>query len=94
MQIQLTSEITYPYSTMSVISGLFYTSYSHYINITMKYTHDYATRMPTREKITNPWNNFHGIWADISRYAYREYIPWNMGRYSMLCVSGNTIVRI
>ena len=34
----------------SVISGLFYTSYSFYINITMKYTRDYATRMPTREK--------------------------------------------
>ena len=28
MQIQLTSEITEPYTTMSVISGLFYTSYS------------------------------------------------------------------
>ena len=28
MQIQLTSEITWPYSTTSVISGLFYTSYS------------------------------------------------------------------
>ena len=27
----------------------------------MKYTLDYATRMPTREKITKPWNNFHGI---------------------------------
>ena len=27
MQIQLSSEITTPYSTMSVISGLFYTSY-------------------------------------------------------------------
>ena len=27
----------------------------------MKYTHDYATRMPTRETITKPWNNFHGI---------------------------------
>ena len=26
--IQLTSEITWPYSTTSVISGLFYTSYS------------------------------------------------------------------
>ena len=49
MQIQLTSEITYPYSTTSVISGLFYTSYSFNINITVKYTHDYATRMPTRE---------------------------------------------
>ena len=57
--------------TMSVISGLFYTSYSFNINITMKYTLDYTTRMPTREKITKPWNNFHGIWADISRYAYR-----------------------
>ena len=50
MQIQLTSEITWPYSTTSVISGLFYISYSFNINITMKYTHDYATRMPTREK--------------------------------------------
>ena len=50
VQIQLTSEITWPYSTTSVISGLFYTSYSFYINITMKYTHDYATCMPTREK--------------------------------------------
>ena len=50
MQIQLTSEIALPYSTTSVISGLFYTSYSFNINITMKYTHDYATRMPTREK--------------------------------------------
>ena len=30
--------------------------------------------MPTREKITMPWNNFHGIWADISRYAYREIL--------------------
>ena len=28
MQIQLTSEITWPYSMTSVISGLFYTSYS------------------------------------------------------------------
>ena len=28
MQIQLTSEITWPCSTTSVISGLFYTSYS------------------------------------------------------------------
>ena len=28
VQIQLTSEITWPYSTTSVISGLFYTSYS------------------------------------------------------------------
>ena len=28
MQIHLTSEITWPYSTTSVISGLFYTSYS------------------------------------------------------------------
>ena len=27
----------------------------------MKYTLDYATSMPTREKITKPWNNFHGI---------------------------------
>ena len=27
-KIQLTSEITWPYSTTSVISGLFYTSYS------------------------------------------------------------------
>ena len=36
--------------TTSVISGLFYTSYSFYINITMKYIHDYATHMPTREK--------------------------------------------
>ena len=72
MQIQLTSEITKPYSTTSVISGLFYTSYSFYINITMKYTHDYAMRMPTENKITKPWNNFHGIWADISCYAYRE----------------------
>ena len=50
MQIQLTSEITLPYSTTSVISGLFYTSYSFYINITMKLTHDYATCMPTGEK--------------------------------------------
>ena len=57
------------YSTTSVISVLFYTSYSFYNNITIKYTHDYATCMPTREKITKPWNNFHGIWADISRYA-------------------------
>ena len=48
--IQLTSEITLPYSTTSVISGLFYTSYSFNINITMKYTLDYATRIPTREK--------------------------------------------
>ena len=38
----------------------------------MKYTLDYTTRMPTREKkTTKPWNNFHGIWADISRYPYR-----------------------
>ena len=72
MQIQLTSEITWPYSTTSVISGLCYTSYSFYINIIIKYTHDYATHMLPREKITKPWNNFHGIWADISRYAYRE----------------------
>ena len=43
-----------------VISGLFYNSY-YFNNITMKYTLDYATRMPTREKITKPWNNFHGI---------------------------------
>ena len=50
MQIQLTS----------VISGLFYTSYS-FNNITMKNTLDYATRMANREKITNPWNNFHEI---------------------------------
>ena len=28
VKIQLTSEITWPYSTTSVISGLFYTSYS------------------------------------------------------------------
>ena len=27
----------------------------------MKYTLDYAMRMPSREKITKPWNNFHGI---------------------------------
>ena len=59
---------------MSVINGLFYTSYSFYINITMIYTHDYATRMPTREKITKPWNNFRGIWADIPRYAFREIL--------------------
>ena len=61
MQIELMSEKTLPYSTTSVISGLFYTSYCIDINITMKYTHDYATHMPTREKITKPWNNFHGI---------------------------------
>ena len=61
MQIQLTSEITEPYSTTSVINGLFYTSYSFNINITMKYTLDYATCMPTKEKINKPWNNFHGI---------------------------------
>ena len=66
MQIQLKSEITNPYSTKSVISGLFYTSHSFYINITMKYTHDYATRMPTREK-NNLSNNF-------SCYAYREIL--------------------
>ena len=27
----------------------------------MKYTLDYATRMPTMKKTTKPWNNFHGI---------------------------------
>ena len=60
---------------MSVISGLFYTLYSFYINITLIYTHDYATRMPTREKTTTkPWNNFRAIWADIPRYAYREIL--------------------
>ena len=56
------------YSMTSVISGLFYTSYSFNINITMKYTLDYATRMPTREKKQlSHGNNFHGIWANISR---------------------------
>ena len=50
MQIQLTSEITLPYYTTSVTRGLFDTSYYFNINITMKSTLDYATRMPTREK--------------------------------------------
>ena len=27
----------------------------------MKYTLNYAMRMPIREKIAKPWNNFHGI---------------------------------
>ena len=56
----------------------------------MKYTHDYATRMPTREKllslgitsmeyglifhVTRIGNNFRGIWADIPRYAYWEIL--------------------
>ena len=56
----------------------------------MKYTLDYTTRMPTREKITKPWKNFmeyglifhvtriggnfRGIWADIPRYAYQEIL--------------------
>ena len=31
----------------------------------MKYTHNYAMRMPTREKITKPWNNFHGKYGLI-----------------------------
>ena len=79
----------------SVISGLFYTSYSFNINITMKYTLDYATRMPTREKkqlnhgitsmeyglifhATHIGGNFHGIWADIPRYSYREIYCKNM----------------
>ena len=69
-----------------MISGLFYTSYSFNINITMKYTLDYATRMPTREKnnqameyglifhVTRIGGNFRGIWADIPRYAYREIL--------------------
>ena len=33
VQIQLTSEITGPYSTTSVISGLFYTSYSPVVSL-------------------------------------------------------------
>ena len=62
----------------------------------MKYTHDYATRMPTREKITKPRNNFRGIWADISHYAYISGITSvEYGQiYSTLRISGNTIVRI
>ena len=30
--------------------------------------------MPTREKITRLLNNYRGIWADISRYTYREIL--------------------
>ena len=35
--------------TLFLVSGLFYTSYSFNINITMKYTIDNAMCMPTRE---------------------------------------------
>ena len=47
MQIQLTSEITWPYSTKSVISGLFYTSYSSVVSQDVAgsvVVNDYATR--------------------------------------------------
>ena len=73
MQIQLTSEITWPYSTTSVISGLFYTSYSPVVSqdasilARIMVVNDYATR----KKITR---SRRGIWADIPRYAYREIL--------------------
>ena len=69
MQIQLTSEIPWPYSTTSVISGLFYTSYSPVVS------QDAAilARINVRntQKITK---SRRGIWADIPRYAYREIL--------------------
>ena len=70
MQIQLTSEISWPYSTTSVISGLFYTSYSPVVSqdgSASVVVNDYATR----KKITR---SRRGIWADIPRYAYREIL--------------------
>ena len=77
MQIQLTREITEPYSTTSVISGLFYTSYFFNININVKYT--LTTLLACQlEKITMSLEKItklrRGIWADIPRYAYREIL--------------------
>ena len=70
MQIQLTSEITWPYSTTSVISGLFYTSYSPVVSqdasILARISGSHNTQKITRSR--------RGIWADIPRYAYREIL--------------------
>ena len=73
MQIQLTSEITWPYSTTSVISGLFYTSYSPVVSqdaaILARISDSQWLR--NTQKITR---SRRGIWADIPRYAYREIL--------------------
>ena len=97
MQIQLTSEITWPYSTTSVISGLFYTSYSFYIDITMTYTHDYATRMPTREKkkLSHGITSMeYGLIFHVTRIGTLRVSGITSVEYGQICVSGNTIVRI
>ena len=48
-----TSEIKWPYYMTSVISGLFYTSYSFYIHITMKFTLNYAYLLEKKEQLNH-----------------------------------------
>ena len=85
MQIQLTSEITSTYSTTSVIIDLFYTLYTYNrhlryldkeINILndKKYIKNYAHVYFRKTKQTRSFNNYCGIWADISRNAYWEIL--------------------
>ena len=70
MQIQLTSEITWPYSTTSVISGLFYTSYSPVVSQDAAILAQISGSqlLSNTQKIIR---SRRGIWADIPRNAYQ-----------------------
>ena len=39
------------------------------------------------KKITKPWNDFHGIYADLSRYAYQGITSVEYGQiFHVMCI--------